>query len=347
MKTSSLCFLSGCLFCVLSWTASASGEAEQTQFLGFVQQQVLLKDSQHALASLRRLKTMLQEVQTGNPAISLAAVQQQFRILLLAWKRVETVYLAGGLDSDLIDHPRFIDFYHQANESIATQVRIALQSEEALPAAFYKNSSKSLNALEFLLFSGPDKTNPPTGKTLQAALLCIDHIDPWLAEITGVYQNSGDFAGQQRKVLTLLVNRLIDSSYKLKNWRVGEAGGLVDKYRGKPSSARLEYVLSHTSLAAIIAILETHRKIVKNDKNLDLMSIARQSNVTSELRLLIDKIDQALLAARELATPLEDQLESPAYRKLFKALDELYNAYYFLLIEALNLNAQIIDADGD
>jgi predicted lipoprotein len=227
-------------------------------------------------------------------------------------------------------------------------VKRALDSDQPLQTALFKNSTKSINALEYLLFKAIGNTSIDQARAVRAAMLAVDHISTWLEEIAGFYRTAQDaFIDGGETTVNQLVNRLIDSSYRLKNWRVGEAGGLVKKYQGKVSPELLEYPFSDTSLDAIIAILQTHREIFKNDRNADLYSLGKERDVESELAFIQQKIDEALQAANSVPRPVTKYLTSEQYQHLFKQLEQLHNAYYFMLVDALGLNSQIIDADGD
>ena len=69
------------------------------------------------------------------------------------WKSVEAVYIAGHFDEDLADNARLIDFFHRGNENVHEQVKRALKSSLAPKKALFKNSTKSINALEFMLYT--------------------------------------------------------------------------------------------------------------------------------------------------------------------------------------------------
>lgn len=311
----------------------------QEDFLRFINDHILVADSQQAVDQLGLLQSALQQ---GD----LAAARERFSDFILSWKKVETAYVAGALDEDLLDHPRYIDYYHQGNESIAELVRRALQSEQPISVALFKNSTKGINALEYLLFS--DETiSAIEGRKQQAALLAVNHIMIWLEEIADFYAQDTSFIAGGDRSLGLIVNRLIDSSYKLTNWRVGEAGGLVKKYQGQPDAQRLEYHRSGLSLQAIKAILSIHLRVINNADGSDLMAVGAERGVSSEMSFLDRNIKQVTATLEDIVPPLKQHIEDPRYQQLFRQLDRLHKAYYFMLIDALGLNASIIDADGD
>lgn len=77
------------------------------------------------------------------------------------------------------------------------------------------------------------------------------------------------------------------------------------------------------------------------------MMVGKKRGVESDIQFLLQKVDQAIAAAGAITQPVKDQLESESYILLFKQLDQLHKAYYFMLIDSLGLSSQIIDADGD
>lgn len=333
--------------------ASKTVDNVQIEFVQTLLNRVLIEDSVTAQANLQHLEQSLESFKLFSNLQNLQQIQSEFKELVKSWKAVETVYIAGALDEDFQDHPRFIDFFHQTNESILNLLFRAVNSETTLQQALFKNSTKSINALEYLLFYEADDTSlladmqARDHRRTQAALLIVQNIQILLDEIVELYRSDKKLLSDSSNAISLVVNALIDSSYKLANWRVGEAGGLVAKYQGKPSTKQLEYPSSSSSVIAIKSILQTHRKIVDQPGEQDLLAIARAKNVETELLFLRDKIDQALEALENIPQPLANHLESKQYRQLHQRLTQLHDAYYFMLIDALNLDAKIIDADGD
>lgn len=327
-------------------------EQVQGDFIEGVLTEVLIKDSSTANQQLEHLKAQLNAFKQHANNDSLSDIQNKFKQLIITWKAVEAVYIAGAIDEDYLDHPRFIDFFHQGNESITKLVERAINSNNALNKALFKYSTKSINALEYLLFAHADNDlislmQQRDYRRVNAALLVINNMQQWLEEIEDFYRNDKKLSKNPAQSLGLIVNKLIDSSYKLLNWRVGEAGGLAKKHFGKPSATHLEYTLSESSLLAVKSILTTHRKIIDREGNSDLLAIAEVKEVTSELIFIRKTIDETITLIDTLPTPIAKHLESDAYKNLHKKLDQLFNAYYFLLIDALGLSANIIDADGD
>jgi len=330
--------------------AAPSIDEVQENFLLDLHEQVLVHDSRESLRNLDQIKHSLAALKTTPTQQSLNQIQTDFRRFVGSWKALETTYILGALDDDYVDHPRFIDYFHQAKESIPEQVKKALDSENPLQKALFKYSTKSVNALEYLLFAEPEQGSllqAMDSRRIAAVEITVDNINLWLGEIAEGYQSKEPLLADSSAAIGLLVNGLIDSSYKLANWRIGEAGGLTKKYAGKPSTQQLEYPLSASSYLAIEAILQTHRKVVDRDGAVDLLALAQIKNAETEVLFIRDQIDVALRILADIPQPLSGQLESEQYKILYGQLEKIHKAYYFMLIDALNLNANIIDADGD
>lgn len=336
-----------------SFTASSDVKDIEAVFLSTLKEQVLIKNSTQAMGNLEQLSQSLQRLKKTGDQSALNQAQDAFKALVRSWKSVEAVYVAGFLNEDYLDHPRFIDYFHQAKESIPAQVQKALDSEAPLKSALFKYSTKSINALEYLLFSPPAKgtllqdMQRREQRRINAALMAVDSVSSWLSEITQFYQSDTKLHKNPAHAIGVVVNALIDSSYKLANWRVGEAAGLTKKYMGKPSAKRLEYPLSSSSRLAIEAILKTHRAIIDSPGEKDLLAVAGARNAATEMIFVRDKIDTALKSLTQLPPSLSQQVKSSEFAEFYKQLNAVHNAYYFMLIDALGLNAKIMDADGD
>jgi predicted lipoprotein len=316
----------------------ASADLQQ-DLLRYIHDRILIEDSHSALHELRRLEADLEQGKGD------AQLQMQFKRFVLSWKKVEAAYVAGALNEDLLDHPRYIDHYHQGNESIAELLARALAGNQSLATALFKNSTRGVIALEYLLFSAPG--NAPQARRIEAALISVRHIQSWLEEIAEFYAEDDSFVNGGDKSLGLIVNRLIDSSYKLTNWRIGEATGLVSKYQDLPLAERLEYHRSGLSLQAIAAILSIHQRVVDNPDGVGLFELGESLEIGSEMRFVRRTIEQVAATVDSIDSPLKQQVSTPAVEQLFQQLNRLHNAYYFMLIDALGLDSQIIDADGD
>lgn len=162
-----------------------------------------------------------------------------------------------------------------------------------------------------------------------------------MIEIKNAYQ---DNKPQTKAILAAIMNRLIDSSYKLSAWRINEPAGLGKKYHGKPNAARLEY--SRHSLAAIRAILATQKSILHSD-NLDLKDLPNSQKNPKIISILQEKLEHTISLANTLKEPLTDKLTSKTYLKFADSAKDLHQGYYLMLPDMLNLQGKVLDADGD
>jgi hypothetical protein len=329
-------------FICLSGFAQAR-EVSAEEFLTEIKKNVFLENAEQAHRLLTAIYSDIRIYGSEKNSQSLSKARLNFVQLVGHWKAIEVVYIAGSLDEDMIDHPRFIDHYHQGNVPVSQILEKILQSDRDLKKAMFKSSSKGINALEFLLFD----ELPDSKRRWRAALISVQHISDWLSQIHRFYQSDKSFVQGQAKSVEMLINALIDSSYCLSNWRIGEPAGRVAKYRDQPSAARLEYRVSGLSLTAIHSILDTHYQVFEIGQDTGYFSETGRTEGLSEVRFVMTKIEQALAASQTVSNEPKLDVESVEFIDLFNRVEALHKAYYFLLLDALKLQGKIVDADGD
>jgi vacuolar-type H+-ATPase catalytic subunit A/Vma1 len=140
----------------------------------------------------------------------------------------------------------------------------------------------------------------------------------------------------------LVINTLIASSYRLKEWRIGNASGSSSKFKNDPNNNRAEYFLSQNSFAAIDAILDAQKEILEDKNYYNFASLSKKLNAQKELKVALDKI----IETKEKLSKLKKDDFSKA-QDLFESARALHNAYYLSLIDKLGLKANVLDADGD
>ena len=263
---------------------------------------------------------------------------QNFTNFLKSWKKVEALYFAGDIDENFEDTPRYIDVFNNLKEDLNTQMKKAIESKDDVKTALFKNSFKTVNALEYILFN--DKDISKREKDLSVAIL--DSIILHLQNINRVYKNYLSQPKDEKWENALVINSLIASSYRLKEWRIGNASGNSSKFKNDPKNERAEYFLSQNSFAAIDAILEAHRQIVEKHKYYDFAAFALDKGAAIQLLEAIDKLKQM---QEELKTLPKDDFTKA--NNLFTLAKELHNAYYVSLIAQLSITGKILDADGD
>ena len=263
---------------------------------------------------------------------------QNFTNFLKSWKKVEALYFAGDIDENYADIPRYIDVYNNLKEDLNAQMKKAIESKDEPKVALFKNSFKTINALEYVLFN--DKDISKREKDLSVVIL--DSIIANLQNVNKVYKNYLSKSKDEKWENALIINTLISSSYRLKEWRIGNASGNSSKFKNDPKNERAEYFLSQNSFAAIDAILEAHRQIVEKHSYYDFAAFALNKGAAIQLLEAIDKLKQM---QEELKTLPKDDFTKA--NNLFTIAKELHNAYYVSLIAQLSITGKILDADGD
>jgi len=296
---------------------------------------IILKDIKEANQNLNQL-TLLVEDNASDKEL-----KNGFAELMMSWKKVQTLYLAADLDEDYIDIPRFIDTFHQGKENIYKQLDRILLSSDSLDIELFKNSTKSINALEYLMFKPSQKTE----RQKEMIVYILKHIGNHLKSIEIFYQNNrAKFMQNEQEMNAIIMNALIESSYKLKEWRVGDAAGLSRKYRNDPNNARSEYPISKLSYKAIEAILLTHQAIIGEQKFVNFSNVIQNAGADKELFSVRRSIKNALKYLH--SAPVYD-FNSTEIKLVYKELTTLHNAYYISLIGALKITSKILDSDGD
>ncbi|AXH14323.1 imelysin family protein [Malaciobacter mytili] len=265
--------------------------------------------------------------------------KEDFEKFVISWKKVQALYLAGDINEDYIDTPRYVDIFHHGNEDITKQLNRAIASNEEASLALFKNSNKSINAVEYILYK--DETLTKREKELLTVML--DAIISHLNDIKTVYTTY--LQGKQKDEKwgnAVIINALIDGTYKLKEWRVGDPAGLSRKYRNNPDNSRGEYYLSKQSFAAIRAILDVHEEVMGEKNFPNFASMAIDGGAKKQ----VEEVRIALKNSIYELNKLQKEDFSKA-QKLFEALSIFHNTYYLSLVEQLSVTAKILDADGD
>lgn len=293
---------------------------------------VILKDSKQTLVDIKKLTDSIK-----NDNINEA--KKGFSKLVKSWKSVEAFYILGDLDEDYLDTPRYLDMYHQGNEDIKAQLDLILKSDEALKLALFKNSHKTINALEYILFTKDLKIK----RTKNVALKITKKMQQYFQEIfDGYVKNKEKFIKDEKLANYVIVNSLIENSYKLKEWRIGDTAGLSKKYLNKANNKRAEFFISKNSIPAIVAIIDTHLKVLDKQNFKNYGSLAKSYGASTS----IDEAISHLKDAKNYALKKQnDDLSNSS--NLYASLKKLYYIYYINLIEKLQVTSKILDADGD
>ncbi len=245
---------------------------------------------------------------------------ENFKNFIISWKRVEAFYFAGDIDDTYLDTPRYIDVFHNLKENLNVQMQRVIDSKDEPQIALFKHSFKTVNALEYVLFN--NKTITKREKEL--ANVIVSTIISNLEDIKGAYEEylSRDKKDEQWEN-GLIMNALISSTYKLKEWRI------------KVPKKEQEYILSNNTSSSIQAILEANEEIIGDKNYYNFASMAKSSGAQKETQEAQDLLKTAIKTSKD----------NP--KELYKAVNKLHVSYFLYLIEKLSITAKILDADGD
>ncbi len=280
----------------------------------------------------------LLDLQSTQNSATLASAQNAAKALFMIWKKVEALYVAKKYDDAMIDIPAQIDVFNSGNIDVPTKLESVFASDSALEGQLYQSATRSMGALEYTLFADADMTQ----RRADAAVIMITYLQAHIQTIADFYAASNAFSESGEDTVGVLINQLIDSTYKLKEWRIGEPAGFTLKYEDDPDATRLEYYYSINSLAGIRAILSAQKAVMEAG----LLEIASGNSATSEAEGIAALIDDAIAQVDAYEISLEADVASTQTRDLYETIDALQSAYS-ALISALNFQQDIIEADGD
>ena len=293
---------------------------------------ILLKNSQQSISDIKSLQISIKNEDKKK-------INEGFKDFVKSWKSVDAFYILGDLDDNYLDTPRYIDIFHQGNEDITKQLDLIIQEKDDLSVSLYKNSHKTINALEYILFTKDLKNE----RVKNIALIITAKIQENLEEIYNGYIETKDkFLKDEVTANAMMLNSLIENSYKIKEWRVGDPSGLSRKFKGKASNERAEYSISKNSIVAIGSILDTHLLVLDNQKFKNFGSMIKSYEVKDELNDAVKYLHQAVKNTEVIKN---DDFTNA--KPLYKSLKKLHATYYISLIGKLKVTAKILDADGD
>ncbi|WP_310440574.1 imelysin family protein [Sulfuricurvum sp.] len=316
---------------VLILVTALSLMAADKPFPQGVYDEVILADARSARESA---KAMVISLEKGSME------KQAFERLAMDWKRVQALYIAGEIDEAYADTPREIDIYHNAKEDITAQLDRIVVSKEEVGKEMFKNSFKTINALEYLL----NKKGVNVQRERAMALIAARNLEEKFSTIVQVYEKERKkLLNDESRFNALVMNQLIASSYELKEWRVGEPSGLAKKYKGSRDIRRADLYRSGLSLKALQVIVETHKRVMDASGYVDFGDYAIKAGADSEVVI----VRRALASALKNIQTMNTDLFAPASKGLYSDLGRLHNGYYISLIGALKMTSKILDADGD
>jgi predicted lipoprotein len=316
----------------LNLSILADDKMENTQVLKNLYDNVILSSVDGTLLQLKNIEEALKAKDTKK-------VQNSFEYLVKNWKSVEAFYILGDLNDEYIDTPRYIDIFHNGNEDITQQLDRAIKSTDEIRVVLFKNSLKSINALEYVLFAKDINDS----RVNSIALKIVATIKSLVEDIKEEYKNlETNFLSDVKKANSITINTIVQNTYKLKEWRIGEVLGLTKKYEGDPDNKRAEYYLSKNSANGIEAILTTLKNIFDNDKYEDYGDFLLKITNEKQVKRLRDAIDKSILLTKKIKN--DDFSNS---KELYEEVSEIHVILFLEIIEELSINAKILEADGD
>ncbi|HKM18778.1 MAG TPA: imelysin family protein, partial [Aliarcobacter sp.] len=281
--------------------------ANETIFQNVIKN-VALKDTQSAINSAKKLQ---KEINNEN-----------FTKFLKDWKKIEANYLAGEINSDYLDTPRYIDVFNNLKEDLNSQMQRVIDGNLDVKKALFKNSFKTINALEYVLYSSKELND----RKKEIGREILSSIIKNLEDIKSVYENYLKNPIAKEDDNAKLINTLVASSYRLKEWRIGNPAGFSAKYKNDAKNNRAEYFLSQNSFEAINAILDAQKEMISNEGYVNLLNLAKDKNATNELEAVISKIDEA---KKELISLPKDDFTNA--KKLFDLASQIHDLYYLTI----------------
>lgn len=314
-------------------TAGAIAAGTEHNAYAAVYDQVLEANADQALVSCTALR--------GSFAGSAKGRQQAFTALVADWAKVRASYILGGYDIATLDYPMMVDYFHTGKENIHHALARAIADNNQPDRALYKNSYKSLAALDDVLFSGAWSLRRKALATVITQRVCRT-----IAKIRDGYRSHRDaYLSEPDKALSLLINATIESVYATRDWRIGQVSGLTRQTLGKYLPQNLEYRYSGASWAVIGAILTTYDQLLGEDRQPNLATIVRTKGAEAGIETIQKALLRTIKAYHE--TPAEKAFDMRHMIPIFQGLQDIQQGFYRQLLGALDVTARIIDADGD
>ncbi|MEA1920248.1 MAG: imelysin family protein [Campylobacterota bacterium] len=283
--------------------------------------------------------TLTQEQSRSN----LNEARQLATTLFENWKALEAIYVAKKLDDVMIDIPAQIDVFNIGNIDIPERLDAIFSGSSSLSGQLYQSATRSMGALEYTLFGNQefDDLNM-TQRRADSAMIMANYLQGHINTIADFYENGSEFVDAGEDAVGIMINQLIDSTYKLKEWRIGDPAGYTVKYKDDPDAERLEYFHSLRSLEGMHAILNAQLAVMQNG----LGEIAAANSAASEGDALVVLLQDAMTQIDAFDTAIEDGPSSAQVRELYNSVATIQTSYT-ALINALNFQQDIIEADGD
>ncbi|HIC79182.1 MAG TPA: hypothetical protein EYP02_08350 [Sulfurovum sp.] len=319
-----------------------------------LQTEVFAKHADGFVSSIATLKSELSKFEATQNETNLLSLQQSFLPLAKEWQSVEATYIAGDYDSSMRDLPILIDNFNQGKRDVTELLDNSLNAGSS---NLYRNDMKAIPALEYLLFghqaTATDMLKLMTehnGTRIDAIGVTLDYLALKAQKIANFYATDTKFVGDTEKGSDVLISVMATNAIKLKDWRIGEAGGLVAKYKDKPDPKRLQYYKSRNSTEIIRTVIKTHAEVMGVQSYENYGSFGKANGAKSEIEEIEAILNQALTLTNGI-DPIEDAIDTltvnPKVEALYDEIQKLNNTYQGAIVKALDITPDIISIDGD
>lgn len=326
----------GILLCLTPMTLSANyvnNLEKETAILSSIYDNVILKDIKDTKQSCDIFLDDLTKKQ------SQSRYQEDFKNLVLEWKKVETNYIAAEMDDYMRDIPFYLDVFHVGNEDIPKSILRILNSEQDPKTGLFKNSYNSFTALETILYTDDDwneRRQMFAEKMVSSICGRIDEVNDFYTESKAQFVKNAD------KAIEMMINQLATQAFKLKDWRLGEPAGLTLKYKDNPDASRAEYPLSHLSFAVALEIVKAQQALIGKqdyDNFATLLKLRGIDEDTDTVNIQLEKIVENI----KNLTAFDPKIIKP----IMLDLAHLHFSYYTTILNQLPVEGKILEADGD
>lgn len=263
-----------------------------------------------------------------------------FRQLVLAWKKIESSYILSYYDEDFEDTKFYIDQFNIGKSNLYQALDKIIDSAGTdIEKRLYKNSYKSINAMEYVLFNHATDTTenyrPHINKML--AIMASALHTHFAAIHRGYRDYKNHIIANPEEAIGYLLSVFSQRQYQLINWRIVKVEKSIPKKSIHMDSHFPEYRYSGLSLPAIIAILQVQEAL------LSLLSKQQIINAYED----IHRVREQLRYSMSLVSRLEKQPTADGVMQLYQVNQTILGIYYDVIIVKLKFIREVLDADGD
>ena len=259
------------------------------------------------------------------------------------WAKVRSTYILGGYDMDAMDYPIMVDYFHMGKEDIHVALERAVNEPGEPSHLLYKNSYKSLTALDDMLFSGEWSAHRQALAGYITHTVCkrIQRIDE------GYTEYRDDYLADPDKALSLLINASIENVYKTRDWRIAQVSGLTKQTLGKYLPQNMQYPVAgaDASWNAVGRVIDAQAELLSADYAPNLATLAQEKGADASFSALQQALSETRTAYN--AVPVANAFDMQNVIPVYQGLQDMQKLFYRQVVGALGVTAKIVDADGD